>query len=118
MKPIFFSIIITMLCMTNISCMAGNKQFSTDTVTIAGNCGQCKDRIEEAAYKKKKKSAVWDKKTKVLTVVFDPAKTDLDKITAAIARAGHDSRNHVANDKDYKKLPACCAYRSGACHHE
>ena len=118
MKQISISIVLFMMLafiQTNIFAQGKTK---TDTITVYGNCGQCKARIEEAAYVKGVKSAEWNKKTKVLTVVFNPEKTDLDKITLAIANAGHDSKNHVATEKQYKKLPHCCAYRTGSCDHD
>ena len=90
----------------------------TDTLTVYGNCGQCKTRIEEAAYMKGVKTAEWNKKTKLLTVVYNGDKTSLDKVAAAVAKAGHDNRLHNASDKDYKTLPGCCAYRTGTCHHD
>lgn len=90
----------------------------TDTVTVSGNCGQCKERIEEAAYIKGVKHVEWNKATKVLSVIYNIDKTSLDKIELSIAKAGHDTRNHKSNDKEYKQLPECCAYRDGKCHHE
>ncbi|MEZ5047912.1 MAG: heavy-metal-associated domain-containing protein [Chitinophagaceae bacterium] len=90
----------------------------TDTVTIKGNCGQCKERIEEAAYIKGVKEAIWDKKTKILTVTYKSNKTTLEAICKAIENVGHDSRFGQASDAEYKKLPACCAYRTGTCSHE
>ena len=90
----------------------------TDTVTISGNCGECKDRIEEAAYIKGVKSAKWDKTSKLLTVTYNNEKTTLDKIELAIAKAGHDTPNHKSTDKTYQKLPACCAYRIPGGEHD
>jgi copper chaperone CopZ len=119
MKQITISVMmIMMLTFITRSVSAQSKTTQTDTLTISGNCSQCKQRIEDAAYVKGVKSAVWNTQTKVLTVVYNAEKTDMDKIAAAVAKAGHDSRKHTSADKDYKKLPACCAYRSGACHHE
>lgn len=119
MKQIIISIILFMMfsfIQTNIFAQSKTK---TDTVTVNGNCGQCKSRIEEAAsYVKGVKQAEWNKKTKILTIVYNPEKTDMDKITLAIAKAGHDSKNHIATDKEYKKLPHCCAYRTGTCNHD
>ncbi|MBL7766330.1 MAG: heavy-metal-associated domain-containing protein [Chitinophagaceae bacterium] len=91
---------------------------ATDTFTVYGNCGQCKTRIEEAAYIKGVKSAVWDKKTKVLTVVYLTDKVSLSRISLAIADAGHDTKEQKASDKSYAKLPSCCAYRNGTCDHD
>ena len=119
MKQLTISIILIMMfSIINKPGVAQANTVKTDTLTVSGNCGQCKERIEEAAYVKGVKKAEWNKETKVLTVVYNSEKTSLDKITAAIAKAGHDSKDHKASDKDYKKLPECCAFRSGTCHHE
>ena len=90
----------------------------TDTITISGNCSQCKTRIEDAAYVKGVKKANWDEKTKILTVTYSTSKANLNSIATAIAKVGHDSRLAVASEKDYRKIPDCCAYRNGKCHHE
>lgn len=119
MKQITLSILlIAMLSIINHSAFSQANTIKTDTVTIAGNCGQCKERIEEAAYIKGVKKAEWDKTTKILTVVYNTDKTNIAKIAASVAKAGHDSGNHKASEESYKKLPDCCAYRSGVCHHE
>lgn len=97
---------------------AAQTKIQTDTLTVYGNCGQCKTRIEEAAYVKGVKTVEWNKKTKLLTVVYNSDKTGLDKVAAAIAKAGHDSRLQTAAEKAYKSLPGCCAYRTGVCHDE
>lgn len=97
---------------------AKTNKIQTDTLTVSGNCGQCKTRIEDAAYVKGVKTVEWNKKTKLLTVVYNSDKTGLEKVAAAVAKAGHDNRLHTAADTDYKTLPACCAYRTGVCHDE
>jgi mercuric ion binding protein len=119
MKIIKFSFILWGLIFSSqMDSFAQSKNIKTDTLTIRGNCGQCKTRIEEAAYVKGVKQAEWNKKTHVLTVTFVDSKTDLTKIAEAIAKAGHDSRLKIADDKNYKKLPGCCAYRTGVCDHD
>lgn len=119
MNIIRFSLILLgLLFSSQMASFAQSKIIKTDTITIRGNCGQCKTRIEEAAYVKGVKQAEWNKKTKVLTVTYSDSKTDMTKIANAIANAGHDSRLSIAEEKNYKKLPSCCAYRTGACEHE
>lgn len=93
----------------------------TDKVTetsfkVEGLCGQCKERIENAAYIKGVKFAEWDKKTKMLKVVFRKDKTTVETIQKAIAKAGHDTGEFKADDETYNNLPACCAYRSENVH--
>lgn len=119
MKTYILSIITFMLLsITTPPLFAESNKIVTDTITIKGNCGDCKERIEEAAYVKGVKTAEWDKTTKILTVVYNSEKTNLDKITLAIAKIGHDSKLHTASDKVYKKLPGCCAYRTSTCAHD
>lgn len=78
---------------------------------VFGNCGMCEKRIEKAASAVDGvSSADWDKKTKMISVIFDTEKTDLHKIHQAIAKVGHDTEMHKAKDEVYKKLPGCCLY--------
>ena len=108
---------IAMFTFIHTSVVAQTKM-KTDTLTVFGNCGQCKERIEEASYIKGVKHAEWNKKTKVLTVLYNSGKTSLDKIEFAISKAGHDSNAKKASEDDYNKLPSCCAYRTGTCDHD
>lgn len=90
---------------------------TSDTLHVSGNCSMCKKRIEEAAYIKGVKLAEWNKANKVLTVVYLPAKTNKQQITNAVISAGHDASAQKASESQYKKLPSCCAYRTGTCEH-
>lgn len=118
MKRITFGIIICMMLSIIQTGLYAQKSLKTDTLTVQGNCGMCKERIEEAAYIKGVKSANWNKSTKILTLVYNNGKTDLEKVATAIAAAGHDSEGHRASDSAYKKIPECCAYRTGSCDHD
>lgn len=117
-KFIFALLLSALSCISYKTYAQTSTTIKTDTITISGNCSQCKTRIEEAAYVKGVKKASWDKKTKLLTVTYSTSKANLNTIANAIAKAGHDSRLAIASDKDYKKIPDCCAYRNGVCHHE
>jgi copper chaperone CopZ len=88
----------------------------TDSIWVNGLCNMCKDRIENAALIKGVKKVSWDKKTKILTVIYDSNKTNIDKIQKAIAEAGHDTKKYKAQDEVYKRLPKCCAYREAGAH--
>ncbi len=88
-----------------------DKAVTTETIIVKGNCGECKERIEEAAYLKGVKRAEWNKETKELTVSFRPAKVSLNQIEKSIATAGHDAGEVKASDSAYNTLPPCCAYR-------
>jgi len=83
----------------------------TEKFEVAGNCGMCETRIEEAAKSLDGvSSADWDKETKMVEVSFYPEQTNLHNIHKAIAEVGHDTKMHKASDEVYDKLPACCKY--------
>lgn len=87
------------------------QQVKTDKIKVNGNCGMCKTRIEKAATSVEGVSkAEWNDETKLLAVSYDPAKTDVKKVSAVIAKAGHDTEAVKAEEKDYKALPGCCQY--------
>lgn len=72
-------------------------------------CDMCKETIEKAmAYEKGVKDSKLDVESKVLTVKYDPKKTDLAKIRIAISNSGYDADTIPANPKAYDKLDACC----------
>jgi copper chaperone CopZ len=86
------------------------------TFTVKGNCGLCKKRIEEALEIKGVKTASWDTKSKMVTVVFNNKKTTIEKLHKAVAAAGHDTEQEKAPQSVYKNLPDCCLYRDNNPH--
>ncbi len=79
---------------------------------VSGNCGMCKDRIEEAAKSVKGvTSAVWNVKSKKMDVEFNASLASVTDIQKAIAQAGHDTGKFKADNKVYNDLPECCLYR-------
>lgn len=89
------------------------KGIQTDTLMVTGVCEMCEKRIEKAAFIKGVKLANWDKESQQLTVIYKRKNTDLDKISTAVANAGHDNSKKKAPNNAYAKLPDCCAYRDG-----
>jgi outer membrane receptor for ferrienterochelin and colicin len=85
---------------------------SSAVITVYGNCDQCKHRIETAAKGKGVVSASWDTESKLLSIVFDPSRTSLDKIEHRVVGAGHDTKFKKATDEAYSSLPSCCLYRN------
>ena len=83
----------------------------TTEFEVSGVCDMCKKRIENAALIKGVKYAEWDKKTGIITVIYDDRKTTNEAIQEAIAEHGHDTPLAKADSLDYKKLPDCCYYR-------
>jgi hypothetical protein len=88
---------------------AGLKQ-KTEAIKVSGACDMCKARIEKTALSEGATSAVWDVKTQILTVSFDPEKTSKDALAKKLASVGHDAENYRAPDDVYAKLPGCCHY--------
>jgi mercuric ion binding protein len=86
----------------------------TETLKVWGNCDMCKTRIEKAVYEAGATSANWDQKTKLLTLTFNPSKTNLDVFGKKLAAVGHDTEKYKADDKAYNALPACCKYERAA----
>ncbi|MFC0772876.1 TonB-dependent receptor domain-containing protein [Terrimonas alba] len=84
---------------------------NTAFLKVQGACEMCKHRIEEAAKGKGISSASWDVNTKILSLVYEPSATTLEKVHRRIAAAGHDTELGKANDAVYNELPACCHYR-------
>ena len=94
---------------SNNNAFAANPK--TEKLKVSGNCDMCKARIEKAAKVDGVTKAEWNKKDKMLTATFDPAKTSIDAIGKKIAEVGHDNDKAKATDAAYNKLHSCCKYR-------
>ncbi len=80
--------------------------------TVKGNCELCKARIETAAKKVNGvKTAMWDQKTQMIHLEYNPAMTSPKKVMQAIAKVGHDAGQVKATSATYKALPSCCQYK-------
>lgn len=106
MKLIFK--IILLLFITNSA--FGQSSVKKVSIKVPGVCGDCKERIENAADIKGVKKCTWDKKTKIATVIFDEKKVTQSQIEKAIAKAGYDTENEKGDSTAYSKLPDCCQY--------
>jgi copper chaperone CopZ len=72
-------------------------------------CKMCKATIEKyLAYEKGVKVSDLDVPSKVVTVVYNPKKTDISKIKKAINKSGYDADELPADAKAYDALEACC----------
>lgn len=83
---------------------------TTTTLYVKGNCGECKDRIENAADIKGVKNCNWNEDTQTATITFDSKKTTVETIEKAIAKAGHETMHERPDTAAYKSLPDCCKY--------
>lgn len=84
----------------------------TEIFKVSGNCESCKARIEKAAKVNGVSKAVWNEKTKMLTLVYNPSKVRSVDIQKRIADVGHDTPLFRAEAKTYNALPGCCKYRN------
>jgi hypothetical protein len=82
----------------------------TESFKVWGKCDMCKERIEKTVKAEGAFSASWDSKTQMLTVTYDPSKTNKDGLSKKLASVGHDTEKYKAPDNVYTKLPACCHY--------
>lgn len=101
----------SLLLLAGITCSVSLfAQKTTENIKVYGNCGTCKKKIEKAAKVPGVESAVWDKKTKELALVFDASETSSEKVQTSIANAGYDTEKVKAPDAAYNKLDECCQY--------
>jgi periplasmic mercuric ion binding protein len=107
MKTLKFFIAIAALTISTVA-FAATK---TESIKVSGNCESCKARIEKAAKVAGIVKADWSDKTKVLTLVYDPAKVKSDDVQKKIAAVGHDTPKYKATTTAYNSLPGCCKYR-------
>ncbi|WP_112379148.1 heavy-metal-associated domain-containing protein [Flagellimonas maritima] len=104
-----FMLILFLTISIQISAQQKNKKV---TFEVKGNCGMCKERIEETAIKLKGvKYASWDIPTKQLSLIINENKCNPLDIKKAIAEVGHDTDMAEAEAAVYDKLPECCKYR-------
>ena len=85
------------------------EKFQTVVIQTSAECGDCKDRIEEALnYTKGVVFAELDLETKKVTVKFATKKISLQQVKEAIAAVGYDADEVKAVPAAQKKLPKCC----------
>ncbi|MFP4287667.1 MAG: heavy-metal-associated domain-containing protein [Bacteroidota bacterium] len=118
MKTIkFFSIVlfISLLSFVNKPAEAVNKKTTETEIKVLGNCGMCKERIENAAYSVRGvRKADWDEQSKMLTLVYRNDRTEQETIERAIAKAGHDTENIITDEETHANLHHCCIYPRNA----
>jgi copper chaperone CopZ len=89
---------------------AQTKNTKTAIIKIFGNCGMCKETIENAGNIKKSAKVDWNKDTKMATISYDSLKTTKEEILKRIALAGYDNEEFLAPDDTYAQLAECCQY--------
>ncbi len=114
-KKAFISISITLLALLFIfqsNAHAQRDNITTTEITVLGNCGMCKERIEKAAYSVRgMRRADWDQQKQILELTFRNDRTDQEIIERAIAKAGHDTENFLTDENTHANLHHCCVYK-------
>jgi len=116
MKTIFLIIASIFLINYTIAQEKAKKEIKTINIKVEGNCGECKKRIENAAYIKGVKNSSWDEKTKNLTIVYRTDKVTEEQIQQSIAKSGHETSNLKTDQEAYSNLPDCCKYKDQKCN--
>lgn len=105
------TIILSLVSMFLLGSGVAFAQVKTEKFEVKGNCGMCEDRIEKAAKSVDGvTTADWNQETKMLELSFDESKSSVQKVQLAIAKVGHDTPMHKADDDVYNALPGCCKY--------
>ena len=105
MKAILFSILFA-FSLTASFAQSGEKVVRIKTSAI---CEMCKERLERnLGLSKGVKESNLDLDDKVMTVTYNPKKTDVASIKETIMKTGYDADEVVADLKAHDKLPKCC----------
>ncbi|MCZ2356815.1 MAG: cation transporter [Bacteroidia bacterium] len=88
-----------------------NADRSETTFEVWGNCNMCKKTIEKAARIEGVKSAVWNKGTHKMHVIYHNSVTSPEKVQQAVAKSGYDTELYYGDEESYKNLHTCCQYK-------
>jgi len=107
------NMIKTLLMFMMILGINTEKTFAGETKEIkiktTVNCKTCEANVKKRLeFEKGVQKIDVDLETKIVTVSYDAAKTNPDKIRTAISKAGYDADEVKADPKAYKKLKPCC----------
>jgi mercuric ion binding protein len=109
MKKHLFGLITILFFALGLIAKAGDDNEKEVKIKTSAICEMCKERIERnLAFEKGIKESNLDLKDKVITVKYNPKKTDVSKIKANISKTGYDADEVTADEKGYNKLPSCC----------
>ena len=117
MKSKIIAMVAFIFYTTAISAQEKQKKIETIEFKVFGVCDMCKERIENAALIKGVKHTQWNKHSGVIKVVYNVNKVTVNDIHKSVADSGHDTDKFKSSEKNYNKLPQCCAYRDGVQTH-
>jgi periplasmic mercuric ion binding protein len=110
-----FALILGVVFSTAANKPGKDKEVKIKTSAV---CEMCKERIEKnLTLSKGISEAVLNLEDKVVTVKYNPKKTDEAQIRKVITETGYDADNLVCSQKAHDKLPECCQKTSEAHAH-
>ena len=109
MKKHLIGLLTILFLAVGVTAQAADDKEKEVKIKTSAICEMCKERIERnLAFEKGIKESNLDLKDKVVTVKYNPKKTDVNKIKANISKSGYDADEVTADEKGYAKLPSCC----------
>lgn len=111
LRNLFLTALTTVMLLGNLFASAPTRDDKEKEVKIKTSavCGMCKARIERnLAFEKGVKESSLDVKSKIVTIKYNPSKTDVAKLKANISKTGYDAEEVAADEAGYAKLPSCC----------
>jgi copper chaperone CopZ len=104
-----FMVAFSAIIIIPASAQEKKKNYEEVQIQTSAVCGDCEERIEgNMAYEKGVKKVELNNDTKIVTIGFDPRKTNADNLRTAISKLGYDADNVPADKEAHDKLPACC----------
>lgn len=119
LRNLFLTALTSLVILGNGSAGASPRDDKEKEVKIKTSaiCSMCKARIERnLAFEKGVKESTLDVKSKVITIKYNPAKTDVARLKANISKTGYDAEEVMADEAGYAKLPSCCKKGGGMDH--
>lgn len=110
MKTLKYILSSLFVVIIGLNVAAQNTALKTEKIVVSGNCEMCESRIENAAKVSGVTKALWDQKSHILTLVYNPQKIKSTEVQKRIAAVGHDTPQFKADSKTYNSLPGCCKY--------
>ena len=109
MRNLFLTALTSLFLLGNVFAINGPGDENEVKFKTSAICGMCKVRIERnLAFEKGVKEARLDVKSTIVTIKYNPNKTDVAKLKTNISKSGYDADEVLADKKGYDKLPACC----------
>ncbi|MEQ9403584.1 MAG: heavy metal-associated domain-containing protein [Cyclobacteriaceae bacterium] len=103
-----FALLITIQAFCQKEPVQVKEGFKVEIKTSA-ICEMCQFTLEkDMAFEKGVKEATLNLEDKVLSVIYNPKKTDAQTIRERITMIGYHADTLARDDEAYKKLPMCC----------